>query len=145
DDAVAVAANVSTSTGTVDLVIVNTIKGNLRAFDSITGNLIWQANPSSTNFNGQGTKSSPAISGSYVYAYAVDGYIHRYNLGDGAESTGTGFPAQITLLPNDIEKGSASINIANGYLYMTISGNDGDYGHYVGHVVAVNLSSGTKT
>jgi hypothetical protein len=43
------------------------------------------------------------------------------------------------------KKGSDSINIANGYLYMTLSGNDGDYGHYVGHVVAINLSSGAKT
>ena len=28
---------------------------------------------------------------------------------------------------------------------MELSGNDGDYGHYVGHVVAINLSTGAKT
>lgn len=145
DNAAVEAANVSTSAGTIDLVIVNTVKGNLRAFNANTGALVWQADPSAANYNGQGTKSTPAINGSYVYAYALDGYVHRYNLSNGAESSGGGFPAQVTLLPNDIEKGSASINIANGYLYMTLSGNDGDYGHYVGHVVAVNLSSGAKT
>ncbi len=147
DDAVVEQPNVSTSQGTVDLVIVNTIEGNLLAFNADTGSKVWEADPSSTDFNGQGTKSTPAIdpSGNYVYAYAVDGYIHKYNITNGSEVTGNGFPAQATLLPNDTEKGSASLNIANGYLYMTLSGNDGDYGHYVGHVVAVNLSTGTKT
>ena len=147
DNSVVEEPNVSTAAGTIDLVFVNTIKGNLVAYNAATGTKIWEADPSSSNFNGQGTKSTPAIdpSGNYVYAYALDGYIHKYAIGNGSEVTGSGFPAQITLLPNNVEKGSASINIANGYLYMTISGNDGDYGHYVGHVVAVNLSSGTKT
>ena len=140
-------ANVSTGSGVIDLVFVNTVKGNLIAFNATTGAKIWEADPSSANYNGQGTKSTPAVdpSGSYVYAYALDGYVHRYNISTGAEVTGTGFPAQTTLLPNNIEKESASLNIANGYLYATISGNDGDYGHYVGHVVAVNLSTGTET
>lgn len=145
DDAVVEAANVSTGTGTVDLVIVNTVKGNLRAFNASTGALVWQADPSAANYNGQGTKSTPAISGGYVYAYALDGYIHRYNVSNGAEASGGGFPAQVTLLPNDIEKGSASLNVTSGYLYMALGGNDGDYGHYVGHIVAVNLSNGAKT
>ena len=147
DDSVVEEAAVSTSNGLQNMVFVNTIKGNLLAFNAITGAKVWEADPSSADFNGQGTKSSPAIdpSGNYIYAYAVDGYIHKYNIATGAEISGGGFPAQVTLLPNDTEKGSASLNIANGYLYMTLSGNDGDYGHYVGHVVAVNLSSGTKT
>jgi outer membrane protein assembly factor BamB len=147
DNAVVEQPNVSTSQGTVDLVFVNTIKGNLLALNASTGSKVWEADPSTADFNGQGTKSAPAVdpSGNYVYAYAVDGYVHKYNITNGTEVTGTGFPAQVTLLPNDTEKGSASLNIANGYLYMTLSGNDGDYGHYVGHVVAVNLLSGTKT
>lgn len=147
DDSVVEEAGVSTGAGYQNMVFVNTIKGNLLAFNALTGAKIWEADPSSADFNGQGTKSSPAIdpSGSYVYAYAVDGYVHKYNIATGAEVTGNGFPAQITLLPNDTEKGSSSLNIANGYLYMTISGNDGDYGHYVGHVVAINLATGAKT
>jgi len=147
DNAPVEEANVSTNSGTKDLVFVNTIEGNLVAYDAATGTKIWEADPDASLFNGQGTNSTPAIdpSGNYIYAYAVDGYVHKYNITNGAEITGTGFPAQITLLPNDTEKGSASINIANGYLYMTMAGNDGDYGHYVGHVVAVKLSTGVKT
>jgi hypothetical protein len=147
DDSVVVEANVSTSSGLQNLAFVNTIKGNLVAYNALTGAKVWEADPSSADFNGQGTKSSPAIdpSGNYIYAYAIDGYVHKYNIGNGSEVTGGGFPAQVTLLPNDTEKGSASLNIANGYLYMELSGNDGDYGHYVGHVVAINLSSGAKT
>ncbi|HSW79214.1 MAG TPA: PQQ-binding-like beta-propeller repeat protein [Candidatus Saccharimonadales bacterium] len=147
DSGVVEQPDVTTSQGTMDLVFVNTIKGQLAAYNAWTGTKIWEADPSAANYNGQGTKSTPAIdpSGNFIYAYALDGYIHKYNISTGAEVTGTGFPAQITLLANNIEKGSASINIANGYLYMTISGNDGDYGHYIGHVVAVNLSTGVKT
>jgi hypothetical protein len=147
DDAVVEESAVSTSAGLQNITFINTIKGNLIAYNTLTGAKVWEADPSSADFNGQGTKSSPAIdpSGNYIYAYAVDGYIHKYNIGNGAEVSGGGFPAQVTLLPNDTEKGSASLNIANGYLYMTLSGNDGDYGHYVGHVVAINLSSGAKT
>jgi hypothetical protein len=147
DDSVVEEAAVNTSSGPQNLVFVNTIKGNLIAYNALTGAKVWEADPSSADFNGQGTKSSPAIdpSGNYIYAYAVDGYAHKYNIATGAEVTGNGFPAQITLLPNDTEKGSSSLNIANGYLYMTMSGNDGDYGHYVGHVVAVNLSNGAES
>ena len=147
DDSVVVEANVSTSAGLQNLAFVNTIKGNLVAYNALTGAKVWEADPSSADFNGQGTKSTPAIdpSGNYVYAYADDGYVHKYNISNGSEVSGSGFPAQVTLLPNNVEKGSDSLNIANGYLYMELGGNDGDYGHYVGHVVAINLSSGAKT
>jgi outer membrane protein assembly factor BamB len=147
DSAIVEQPNVATAQGSMDLVFVNTIYGNLIAYNAATGAKIWEADPSSANFNGQGTKSSPAVdpSGNFIYAYALDGYVHKYNITNGAEVTGTGFPAQVTILANDIEKGSSSINIGNGYLYMTMSGNDGDYGHYTGHVVAVNLATGTKT
>lgn len=147
DDAIVEQPNVVTPQGTMDLVFVNTTYGNLIAYNAWTGQKIWEADPSSANYNGQGTKSTPAIdpSGNYIYAYALDGYVHKYNIGTGAQVTGNGFPAQVTLLPNDTEKGSASLNIGGGYLYMMLSGNDGDYGHYVGHIVAINLSTGAKT
>ncbi len=147
DDSVVEQAYVNTSSGLANLVFVNTIKGNLIAYNALTGAKVWEQDPSSANFNGQGTKSTPAIdpSGAYVYAYALDGYVHKYVTGTGAEVTGGGWPEQVTLLPDDTEKGSASLNIAGGYLYMTLSGNDGDYGHYVGHVVAIKLSNGAKT
>jgi outer membrane protein assembly factor BamB len=147
DDGIVEQPNVVTPQGTMDLVFVNTTYGNLVAYNAWTGAKIWEADPSSTNYNGQGTKSTPAIdpSGNYIYTYALDGYVHKYNIGTGTEVTGNGFPWQVTLLANNIEKGSASLNIGGGYLYMIISGNDGDYGHYVGHIATINLSTGVKT
>ena len=147
DSAIVEWPNVTTAGGVKDLVFVNTVKGNLLAFDAATGAKVWEADPSSTNYNGQGTKSTPAIdpSGSFIYAYALDGYVHKYNISTGVELKDTGFPVQATILPNDIEKGSSSLNIGNGYLYMTIGGNDGDYNHYTGHIVAVKLATGTAT
>lgn len=147
DDSMVYQANVNVSGTLENLVFVNTIEGNLIAYNALTGSKVWEADPSTTDFNGQGTKSTPAVdpSGNYIYAYADDGYIHKYDISTGAEITGNGFPAQVTLLPNNVEKGSSSLNIGNGYLYMETSGNDGDYNHYVGHVIAVKLSNGAET
>jgi hypothetical protein len=90
--------------------------------------------------------STPAIDPSlkYIYAYRNDGKVHKYDVTNGAEFSGLGFPATITLIPS-VEKGSSSINIFSGYLYQTISGYIGDGGHYVGHVVAINLATGAST
>jgi outer membrane protein assembly factor BamB len=138
--------NVTTSQGNKDLVLVNTVKGTLVAIDAATGAIVWQAPTSGPFVQNQGTKSSPAIdpSAQFVYAYGLDGKVHKYAVGTGIEATGTGFPATTSLIP-DVEKGSSSLNVGNGYLYMTMSGYDGDFGHYVGHAVAVNLASGVTT
>jgi outer membrane protein assembly factor BamB len=106
DNAPVEESNVATSQGVMDLVFMNTVKGNLVAYNASKGARVWEADPSSSNYNGQDTKSSPAIdpSGNYIYAYALDGYVHRYNIASGAEAAGGGFPAQVTLLPNDTEK-----------------------------------------
>src|SRR5207237_3856297 len=55
-----------------------------------------------------------------------------------------GWPVTVTLLPN-VEKGSSTLNLGNGYLYVTLSGYNGDAGHYNGHIVAVNLATGATT
>jgi len=90
--------------------------------------------------------STPAIDPSlkYIYSYRQDGKIHKYDVGNGTEVTGVGFPATITIIQS-VEKGSSAITIANGFLYQTISGYIGDAGHYDGHVVAIELSTGTAT
>lgn len=121
------------------MLFVTTMKGSILALDASTGQLVWQQHTSGPKF----TTSSPAIdpSGQYVYGYGLDGKVHKYAVGNGAEQTGNGWPATITLMP-EVEKGSSSLNIANGYLYMTTSGYPGDAGHYQGHVVAVKLSTG---
>jgi outer membrane protein assembly factor BamB len=136
--------NVTTSSGSVDLIFL-TSRGNsnLYALNANTGATVWQV---TSNVGSGVVMSSPAIDPSlnYIYSYRNDGKIHKYNVANGAEVTGLGFPATITIIPS-VEKGSSSINIFDGYLYQTISGYIGDAGHYVGHVVAIQLSTGTAT
>lgn len=134
--------HVATPAGVKDLLFVTTMAGSLLAIDTASGAQVWRQDT-----NGPGiTNSSPAIdpSGRFVYSYGLDGKAHKYAVGSGNETTGGGWPATITLIP-DVEKGSSALNIANGYLYVTISGYLGDGGHYAGHVVAVKLSSGART
>jgi hypothetical protein len=47
-------------------------------------------------------------------------------------------------MPND-EKGSSALNLADGRLYVTISGYPSDGGHYQGHLVTIDLASGEAT
>jgi len=136
--------DVKTANGTLDLVFYTSRGGsNLYAQNAANGAIVWQH--SETVGSGV-VMASPAIDPNlnYIYAYRNDGKIHKYAVTNGAESTGLGFPATITIIPS-VEKGSSSINIFGGYLYQTISGYIGDAGHYVGHVVAIRLSDGTLT
>ncbi len=134
--------NVTTPMGVKTLLFLTTMHGSLVAVDAATGTLVWSANTSGPNF----TTSSPALdpNGHFVYGYGIDGKIHKYAVGTGAETTTGGWPVTITLMPN-VEKGSSAINVGNGYLYMVTSGYPGDGGHYEGHVVAINLASGKVT
>lgn len=131
--------NVKTPTGTKTLLFVTTLTGSLLALDASTGQQVWRQNTGGPKF----TTSSPALdsSGQYVYSYGLDGKIHKYAVGTGTEQTSGGWPVAITNMP-DVEKGSSSLNVANGYLYMTTSGYPGDAGHYQGHVLAIALSTG---
>lgn len=142
DGAPAELPNVTTANGVKNLLFVTTTAGSLLAIDAATGNQVWRADTAGVNF----TTSSPALdpSGQFVYGYGVDGKIHKYAVGTGAEVTNGGWPVTITLMP-DVEKGSSAMNVGNGYLYMVTSGYPGDGGHYEGHVVAVNLASGRMT
>ncbi len=134
--------NVTTSAGIKTLLFVTTKSGSILAIDAATGITIWSKNTSGPNY----TTSSPAIdpSGQFVYSYGLDGKVHKYAIGTGAEATNSPWPVTVTQMPN-VEKGSSPLNIGNGYLYMPIGGYFGDGGHYEGHVVAVNLSSGAVT
>ena len=136
------AAHVATAHGFKNLLFLTTIAGSLQALDVANGQIVWHREVSGPNI----TTSSPAIDPNwqFVYSYGVDGKVHRYSAGTGAETVNGVWPATMTLMPND-EKGSAALNIGNGYLYMTTSGYNGDGGHYNGHAVAVNLVTGRKT
>jgi outer membrane protein assembly factor BamB len=143
DSAPAAFPNVATAGGVKDLLFLTTKTGSLLAVDQANGAIVWQRTTSGASSL---TTSSPAIdpSGQYVYGYGLDGKVHKYAIGTGNEVADSTWPAVITLMPA-VEKGSAAINIANGYLYMTTSGYFGDGGHYEGHVVAVGLTTGAKT
>lgn len=132
-------SGVKTPTGTKTLLFVTTLTGSLLALDANSGQQVWRQNTSGPKF----TTSSPALdpSGQYVYSYGLDGKIHKYAVGTGTEQTSGGWPVTITNMP-DVEKGSSSLNVANGYLYMSTGGYPGDAGHYQGHVVAISLSTG---
>lgn len=134
--------NVTTSAGIKTLLFVTTKSGSILAIDAATGVTIWSKNTSGPNY----TTSSPAIdpADQFVYSYGLDGKVHKYAVGTGAETLNSPWPVTVTQMPN-VEKGSSPINIGNGYLYMPIGGYFGDGGHYEGHIVAVNLSSGVVT
>ncbi len=142
DGAVAELPNVKTATGTKTLLYATTRTGSLLAIDASNGSLVWRQDTSGPNY----TTSSPAIdpAGTFVYSYGLDGKVHKYTINTGTEVVNSTWPTLLTNMPI-VEKGSSSINIVNGYLYMSIGGYPGDGGHYEGHIVAINLSTGAKT
>ncbi|MBV8155730.1 MAG: PQQ-binding-like beta-propeller repeat protein [Candidatus Eremiobacteraeota bacterium] len=89
------------------------------------------------------TTSAPAAdpSGTAVYVPGVDALLHKLDAATGHELRAPGFPVRVTLMPQT-EKDASELNVANGYLYATTSGYDGDAPPYDGHVVAVRLSDG---
>ncbi len=115
--------------------------GTTYAIDVASGRVLWR-------FATQGPKittSVPAFDGSTntLYVPGVDGFVHKLDPATGTESRGQGFPEQITTAPQT-EKDASPLNVANGYLYAQTSGYLGDATPYVGHVIAVRLSDGTK-
>ena len=146
---------VNTASGVHDLVFVTTTDGHIVALDALTGTTVWshQYGPGSCHINNGGntcyTTSSPAIDPNrfYVYSYGLDGYVHKYQVGDGTEITTGGWPELTTLKGYD-EKGSGDISFATSggvtYLYVVHSGYPGDNGDYQGHVTAINLATGAQ-
>ena len=146
---------VTTPSGTKDLLFVTTRDGRIVALDAQNGSQVWshQYGPGTCQINGTGgacyTTSSPAIdpSGDFVYSYGLDGYVHKYQVGDGTEIVGGGWP-ELTTLKGFDEKSSSALSIAtsNGvsYLYVVHGGYPGDNGDYQGHVTAINLATGSQ-
>lgn len=95
-------------------------------------------------FGGIVTSSTPAAdpTGLSIYAPGLDGFVHKLDAASGAELHAPGFPVRITLMPQT-EKDASALNVANGYLYATTSGYNGDAPPYDGHVVSVRLRDGT--
>ncbi len=166
DGAPAYLANVGTAGGTKDVLFVTTTDGRIIAFDAHTGAQIWAQQYPSSSYGPSGcsinvvppstggspcfTTSSPAVdpNGLYVYSYGLDGKVHKYTTGAGAETTTDGWP-QITTLKGFQEKGSSALSIATppggvSYLYVATGGYPGDAGDYQGHITTINLTTGTQ-
>lgn len=158
DGAPAYLSGVTTINGIQDLLFMTTRSGHILAVDARTGVMLWshQYGPAGCKVNLGPvtcyTTSSPAIDPKrqFVYSYGLDGYIHKYQVGDGTEITSGGFPELSTRKGFD-EKGSSALSIATSdgtsYLYSTHSGypvGEGDRGDYQGHITAVNLTTGSQ-
>jgi len=153
--------DVPTPDGVRDLLFVTTYAGHALALDAHTGATIWQrgytsgqscASPFWTHRQTTEpcyTYSSPAVDPNrrYVYSYGMDGYVHKYAVGTGAEIAAGGWPALVTRKPA-VEKLSSALSVATarsgtGYLYAVTS-SFGDAGDYQGHLTTINLSSGAQ-
>ncbi|MEO5626753.1 MAG: PQQ-binding-like beta-propeller repeat protein [Dokdonella sp.] len=119
--------------------------GRVMAIDAATGTSVW----SHTTTGNQPATASPAIdpNGQFVYSYGIDGKAHKYKIDDGTETTTGGWPQTITLKTN-VEKGASGFTIANSggtqYLVVVTDGYIGDGGNYQGHLVSINLTTGTQ-
>ena len=147
DDAPVFLAGVATPKGVLDLLFVTTMDGRVAALDAADGAVVWSHQPAT---GPRYTTSAPAIDPGrqLVYAYTLEGLVHRYRVGDGVEVTGGGWPQVATLKPQ-VEKCSPALAIAtaaNGhtYLYVANGGYPGDQGDYQGHVTAIDLASGAQ-
>ena len=136
--------HVSWPNGTVrDVLYVTTDNGTLLALDAATGAKLWEAPPKNTK-NPMMTKSAPAADplAGLIYSYGLDGKVHRYRLTTGQEVVGNGWPELVTWMPMS-EKVSSSLNLVNGYLYVTTASCCADSPPYQGHMVAINVNTGT--
>lgn len=108
-------SNVKTTSGFRDLFFVTTRSGYITALDAHTGAILWskQYGPAGCLINNNQarnepcyTTSSPAIDPNrkFVYSYGLDGYVHKYAVGDGTEIQTGGWPELTTLKGYD-EKG----------------------------------------
>jgi len=140
---------IRTPEGTRDLLIMTTMAGRLIALDANTGAVIWQTTPAK---GPRWTTSSPAVSPDrrLVYSYGLDGYVHRYSIGNGVELEGYGWPQLITR-KGDVEKVSSALSVVttkddHSYLYVTTAGypEPGDAGDYQGHLVVIDLETNSR-
>jgi outer membrane protein assembly factor BamB len=146
DSSPAVLTNVSTSSGTRDLVFVTTKSGNLVALDAHSGATIWSVQHGGNSPTMASCAVDPSLN--FVYTYGLEGSIHKHAVGTGAETTGGGWPELATTKPS-VEKGGGSFTIANSggtnYLYVVNGGYFGDGGDYQGHITTINLATGAQS
>jgi hypothetical protein len=147
DSAPIYVGGVSTPSGTKDMLFIVAKDGTLLALSARDGSVIWSNTPATSST--LSTAGSPAVDPQrqYVYAYAVDGKVHKYNIADGLEVLTGGWPEVSTAKP-DVEQGASGLTIATAgdaqtYLYSVITSHY-DLGDYQGHLTAINLASGAQ-
>jgi hypothetical protein len=144
-------SGVTTGSGTRNLLFALSNNGTIMALDadSPTLSVVWSHQPtgSGTATRGYG---APAIDPDrqHVYAYGLDGKVHKYAVGDGTEDTSGGWPQVSTLKP-DVDKGASGLAIATAqggatFLYSVTDGYVGDAGDYQGHLTAIDLGDGSQ-
>jgi hypothetical protein len=159
DSAPIYVANVNTASGAKNVLFIDTKDGTIMAIDADASSLqvIWSHQPmpaGGTNDSNGAPSGAPIVDPlrQYVYAYGLDGKVHKYDIGTGHDETTTCavntfncWPEVVTLKP-DVEKGAASLSMSAqaDYLYSITDGYDGDGGDYQGHLTAINLSTGTQ-
>jgi len=129
-----------TARGVLRTMLFQTAKdGTTYGIDAVSGTILWRFVTRGPGI----TTSTPAAdpSGRAIYVPGVDGFVHKLDAATGRELRAPGFPARITRMPQT-EKDASALNVANGFLYATTSGYDGDAPPYVGHVVSVALADG---
>jgi outer membrane protein assembly factor BamB len=131
---------------TAPLVAGNTLyitatDGTTYAVDTTSGRILWRFATHGPKITTSVPAYDPATHALYVPG--VDGMVHRLDPASGREVREGGFPEQITLAPQT-EKNASPLHVANGYLYAQTSGYIGDATPYVGHVVVIRLSDGSK-
>jgi len=142
-------SNVNTASGVKDLLFLVTQNGTLVAFAANDGAVVWSKRPTPAS-NSNLTTGSPAVDPNlqYVYAYGLDGKVHKYQVGDGTEIVTGGWP-QISTLKPDVEKGASALSFStapagSNYLYVPTNGYVGDAGDYQGHVTTIDLTTGSQ-
>ncbi|HEY7122849.1 MAG TPA: PQQ-binding-like beta-propeller repeat protein [Ktedonobacterales bacterium] len=123
-----------------NVIYVTTKPGSLVALDAATGAQLWAAATRGPKITNSSPVADPAHG--FVYSYGLDGSLHKYHDTTGQEVTSGGWPVLITKM-TQTEKESSSLNLANGFIYVTTSGYVGDAPPYQGHLVAVNLADAT--
>jgi hypothetical protein len=148
-------SNVTTKNGVQDLLFIATASADIYALDAKTLTQVWmKSHPPSgacTSSNGGGcyTTAEPAIDPNrqFVYAYGLDGNIHKHAVADGTETMTGGWP-QVASLKPDLEKCSSDLAIASSkgghFLYAAAAGYPGDKGDYQGHLTVIKLEDGSQ-
>lgn len=142
--------------GARDMLFCVTMPGDLVALDAHTGAILWTKSnpPGGCKINNGSsscyTTSSPAIDPSRlaIYAYGLDGRVHRYRPADGTETTSGGWPELATTKGFNEKSSSPLATAVNAtgtpFLYVCNGGYPGDRGDYQGHVTSVDLTTGAQ-